>query len=252
MGYDVRKVGRHEGVNCDLLIQTGFASSVALRSQIEARKPYIIMEAPFFRDSTIYGTLTASSWGYNGLAGGAWRPTPPDLPRPSPRLLDAVVEGSKELIIGQKPTDHSLRGTDHVDWILNKRLLLPEADFRPHPLMVPHGTLQPIADVLRSYRKVHIYTSTVGVDAMVAGCEVYADSDKALCGVANDTRTREAILHDLSWGQEDHANYDTLGPYIFSGYDEARVRAEAGKVERPRGRVDGQAISERYNRAIIC
>ena len=133
-GHEVKRIGRGEVVKgADLLIQTGFAGSRALKSMIDQRLPYIIMEAPFWRD--YYDVHASSSWGYNGLAGGAWAPSPPDEERPKPELKPMKAGTGPTIIIGQKPTDHSLRGSDHVKWILDVRSEVPEADFRPHPLM---------------------------------------------------------------------------------------------------------------------
>ena len=249
MGHSVESIDRNQDADCDLLIQTGFAGTRALLSQIDKLKPYIIMEAPFFREG---GALaTHSSWGYNGLQGGAYRPTPPEETRWHPTPRELPEEATKDLIVGQKPTDHSLRGSDHVEWILSKRLLLPEADFRPHPLMEPSNTMVSIESALRLYRRVFIYTSTVGVDALLAGCEVHASNGCSLVGVEGDERTREEILHDLSWGQASHLRYNELGEHILRGYGEARENARRGLFERPRGKIDGAAICEQYYRCIV-
>ena len=243
-GHPVQRIGRHEAPqNADLLIQTGFAPSNALKGQIDANMPYLIMEASPFRELDVH---THSSWGYNGLANGAYRPQAPDQPRWHPTLQELPEDASGTLIIGQKPTDHSLRGTDHVQWILDAKVHHPTADFRPHPLMVVHGTLRPIGEVLREYKHVITFTSTVGVDAMVAGCQVHAKHHGSF---AYDIDSRERRAHDLSWVHSSHSEFYDLIPHILSGYDEARSRAECGDIERPRGRVDGQAICERYYRA---
>ena len=228
----------------DLVVQTGFAPSNALRHAVDARIPYLIAEAPFWRD--FYDVHTASSWGYNGLAGGAHAHRAPEEPRPAPKLLPMRKNASGTLIIGQKPTDHSLRGSDHVGWILGVKSEIPEADFRPHPLMVPHGTLEPLAEVLGDYGRIITYTSTVGAEALVAGCEVRADHR---CSLAYGVTDREAWHHELSWRQAPHNRFSELGVHILSGYEEAKARAEAGLVETPREKVDGKAICERYYRS---
>ena len=222
-GHQVEKVGRNEVVKgADLYVQTGFARSAALMSQIDAGLPYIIMEAPFWRD--FYYVHGVSSWGYNGLAGGAWVPDPPDKERDKPDLLPVKTGTGPTIVIGQKPTDHSLRGSDHVKWLMDVRSELPEADFRPHPLMVPPGTLEDISTVLERYHKVVCYTSTVGADALLAGCEVRADHPAC---IARGVTDREQWLHDL-------------------GYDEARERARLGGMEIPRPKVDGKSVEKAY------
>ena len=244
-GNSVVYRGRGEGIgNADLMIQTGFGSSSALMSAIDTKTPYIIMEAPVFRSDDL---MTYASWGYNGLMGGAWRPDAPTEEREKPILMPE--HGGGQLIIGQKPTDHSLRGTDHVDWIVKKRLALPEADFRPHPLMVGKGTMAPIEEALRDYGEVFTYSSTVGTDAVVAGCKAFADSEHS--PLRSYTGDREAYIHDLSWWQAHHTEYHRLVPHILSGYDEARARMAEGHCELPRGRVDGQAITRQYYKRVV-
>lgn len=242
----VEIISRADHADADLLIQTGFAPSRALMSQIESQKPYIIMEAPFWRD--FYDVYEASSWGYNGLAGGAWAPDAPTALRPAPDLQPMKEDDGTILIVGQKPTDHSLRGEDHVRWLLETRNSLPQADFRPHPLMVPPDTLEPICEVLPRYSKVVTFTSTVGAEALVEGCHVRADHRCNLAfGV--DEASRPEWHHLLSWRQSTHSGLHEIVPYILGGYEEARALAESGTYEIPRGRIDGKAICERYYRA---
>jgi len=245
-GHKIVRVPRGESLpDVDLVVQTGFAKSPALMGAIDKGIPYIIMEAPFWRD--FYDLMDASSWGYNGLAGGAWTPPPPSDERPKPDLKP-MKDSGKTLIIGQKPTDHSLRGSDHVEWILHTRASLPEADFRPHPLMVPERTLEPIRDAPVPYRRVVTYTSTVGAEALVEGCEVRADHRSSLVsGVTN----REQWHHELSWRQAPNSRLHQLVPYILSGYEEARGRIREGQCEIPREKVDGPAICKRYYKLIV-
>jgi hypothetical protein len=247
-GHSINTIGRGTPVpaHTDLYVQSGFAGSTALLSAIEQRIPYIIMEAPVFRS---FDLETHSSWGYNGLQGGAWRPPTPSGSRDKPEL-QPLKDGGKQLIIGQKPTDHSLRGTDHVNWITEKRLLLPEADFRPHPLMVPPDYQETIEVALSRYGEVFTYSSTVGVDAVVAGCKAHADSERSL--LRHYRGDRSEFLHELSWYGAAHSEYRELVPYILSGYDEAAGLMADGHCERPRGQVDGAQITRRYHKSIIC
>lgn len=227
----------------DLLIQTGFAGSNALREQIDSWRPYIVMEAPFWRD--YYDVHEASSWGYNGLAGGAWVPEAPDEERHRPPLEPMKSGTGPTIIIGQKPTDHSLRGDNHVEWIRSVKAEIPSADFRPHPLMVPHGSLEPISEVLKRYRTVVTYTSTVGCEALVQGCEVRADHR---CNLAYgvDPEWRDEWHRGLSWRQSTHDTFGELVPYMLSGYDEARERAQVGVFEHPREKIRDLAQEMAY------
>lgn len=243
-GHTVTVIERGEVVKgADLFIQTGFAASNALRSQIDQRLPYLIMEAPFWRD--YYDVHASSSWGYNGLAGGAFAPSPPDEERPKPELKPMKAGTGPTIIIGQKPTDHSLRGSDHVQWIIDTRNQIPEAAFRPHPLMVPPDTLEPIEAIFERYDRVVTYTSTVGCEALVAGCKVRADHRYNLAwGVGEGCR--ESWHHDLSWRQSTHDRMSEIVPHILSGYDEARERAATGLIEYPRNKVRNTAIDAAY------
>lgn len=245
-GYATTTLDRNTPLRgSDLVIQTGFNRTPPLMDAIERGIPYIIMEEPIFRG--FYDSSKASSWGYNGLAGGAWRPTPPWKERPKPNLEPWKTEGGT-LIIGQKPNDHSLRGSDHVKWLIDRFCELPEADFRPHPLMVPLGTLQPLQEVLRGYRDVVIYNSTAGVEALISGSKVRADGHGHL--LPADQSDRDNWLHQLSYAQGAHCEFGNMLQYILSGYEEARARANSGDIEVPRRKIDGPSVCERYYQTI--
>ena len=246
-GYEVEWTTRDFVVpDTELTIQTCFAPSVALKWAIEQKVPFLIMEAPHFR--SFYDKNVSASWGYNGLAGGAWRTAPPKEERPKPELLPMKTEG-KTLIIGQKPTDLSLRHTDHTQWILDRFEEFPEADFRPHPLMVwPRDMLPPIEEVLKDYKKVITFNSLVGIDATIAGCEVRVDGP---CSLApKEGVSREEWIHDLSWAQANYDDFDALVDNILDGYEEAKDRIQSGICEIARLRPDVQAIQQRYYREI--
>ena len=245
-GHSIEHIDRSSGIKAgaDLYVQSGFASSPALLSAIDQGIPYIIMEAPVFR---CYDLMTHSSWGYGGLQGGAWHPPSPEGERPKPELKP--LHGGGKLIIGQKPTDHSLRGSDHVKWIVEKRASLPEADFRPHPLMVLEDSQETISVALQRYGEVFTYSSAVGVDAVVAGCKAYADSEHSL--LRHLQGTREDFIHELSWWQAPHSDYSSLTGHILSGYEEALHRAQIGDIEIPRGKIDGQVIQRKYDRLVL-
>jgi len=197
----------------DLVVQTGFNRSTALEGALDRGIPFLVMEEPPFR------TLQAgwASFGYNGLAGGAYRPKAPEEPRPTPDIAPLKTSGAT-LIIGQKPTDLSLRGSDHVEWLEDKLLEYPGADIRHHPLCVAERTT--IEEGLRDVKKVIVYTSTVAVDAAVAGCEVVIEGSGCWWRAIG---TREEECHELSWAAFTHAELATqrVARYILSGYEEA-------------------------------
>lgn len=266
--HSVVEAKRDERVpNSDLVIQTGFARSVALTDAIERRIPYLIMETPVFRGQT--SIMDHSSFTYNGLAGGGTRATPLEATRPSPTVRqpknvdNEYVWGDEEypqgrpgktLIIGQKPTDHSLRGHDHVKWILQKFDEYPDADFRHHPLMVDENSQEPLKAVLPKYDTVITFNSTAGIDALIQGCNVVAEHEGSevydMEGASYYTRMER--IHELSYAQFSHSelNEPSVAEYILSGYDVARYLAADGHVEHPREKVDGSLVCKRYYTAL--
>ncbi len=229
----------------DLVIQTGFNSTTAITSAIESRIPYMIMEATSFRD--FYDKLDASTFTYNGLQAGGTRPNVPSEVRPHPELLEMHTDGPT-MIIGQKTNDHSLRGTDHVEWVLEKFREYPDATLRHNPIMVPKGSLGHIADALADYGRTVSYTSTASVDSVFAGCKTICEHPANEAYGMNFSPDREEWAHKISWHNFKHEELedDDIAAWILTGYDEARANAEAGKVEIPRKKMDGKALFERY------
>ena len=228
--------------DADLVVQTGFGASAALEGAIDRGVSYLIMEAPPFRTEQPWEHW--SSFGYNGLAGGAYRPRAPDEVREHPRVLPLKTEG-KPLIIGQKPTDHSLRGSDHVGWLLRKGVEYPNASIRHHPLMVDAQTT--IERGLEDVRKVIVYTSTVAVAAAIAGCEVVVEGPGCWW---RSIGSREEECHELAWASFSHkelASNRKAVRHVLSGYEAARAHTP----EVPRGKVDGKAICEQYYKYLL-
>lgn len=250
-GYDVTYIGRPESVEgYDLLIQTAFVGSYALKDAIERRIPYIIMESPLWRgDSEAEREdLECShvSYCYNGLVGGGYHPDPLDEPRPHPELQPMKTEGDT-IIFGQKPSDHSLRSSDHVTWVAEKMKEYPDADFRHHPVMTTERFhREDIGDALKRCHRAITYSSTVGVEALIAGC--ISEPDFPGSAAAGGMADREAWIHKLSYWNFDMTEF--LDPqivnYIMSGYDEALALAEAGEVEHPRAKVNRIDVMQEY------
>ena len=247
LGHDVTYHDRATSVNSDLVVQTAFHASNCLRDAIDRQVPYLIMEAGPFRSLTKLENV--SSWGYNGLAGGAWRPPVPEEARSCPVVEPMKTEGGI-LIMGQVPTDHSLRGTDHVAWLAAKFAEYPEAQYRGHPRMEPGQAS--LASALEEALQVITYTSTSAVEAAVAGCEVKVEGPGSWWS-PYDGESREETIHRLSWYVFTHDEYTRTAPtaWIISGYEEAKARMEAGQREIPREKVNGQAISAGYHQLAI-
>jgi len=246
-GYDVEWTTRDVVVpDTELTIQTCFAPSVALVDAIERKIPFLVMEAPYFR--SFYDKNHSAAWGYNGLAGGSWRTPTPAEERPKPELQPLKTEG-KTLIIGQKPTDLSLRGSDHTQWLVDRFEEFPDADFRPHPLMVwPRHCMPSIEDALEGVHKVITWNSTAGVDAAIAGCEVRVDGPCSLAPKNGENRVD--WLHSLSWAQANYTDFHSLVDNIMDGYEEAKERIESGECELAQVRARGRAIQQDYYRKI--
>ena len=250
-GHDLDFIPRSAGVSdYDLLIQTAFVGSTALFDAVEQRIPYIIMEAPLWRGYS-EGEREVSECGtvcycYNGLVGGGFHVEPLDEDRPHPELQPMKTEGDT-IIFGQKPSDHSLRSSDHVAWVEEKMKAYPDAELRHHPLMTTERfQREHIGDALERCHRAITYSSTVGAEALIAGCISEPDfpGSPAVGGMAD----REAWIHKLSywnWGMSELESPEAAN-YILSGYDEARALAEDGKVEIPRTKVDRAAVMHQY------
>ena len=238
-GHKIVRVDRSQVVkDADLVIQTGFNGTSALRDAIERGIPYIIAELSPFR--TMHDEKVHVSWGYGGLAGGAWRPEP-DEERETPRKAPRKETGDT-LIIGQVPNDHSLRGSDHTEWLLRKREEYPEGRIRHHPkLVTPQDTIE---DALSNIKRVITFTSTVAVDARYAGCEVGIEGPGGW-GILNDQQLAWSVF-----SVDEYASPQT-SHYLRKGYEQALDRAQAGLQEHPRNKVDGRALCEQYYQRLL-
>jgi len=228
----------------DLLVQAGFHATLPLREQLEQRRPFLIIEEPLWRPNPEFSQV-AASFGYNGLTGGDWHPPSPEHERPHPLLMPMKGMGDGACVVfGQKPNDHSLRGSDHVAWLKAKLAAFPEAEFRHHPLMCAH-TQEPLDDVLDRSSVAITYSSTVGAEALIAGC---VSNPNCRQSTAYNVTDREQWIHDLSWHNFTLEEFATpkVAKYILSGFQEAWARCQNDNVERPRGRVNKQEIMMRY------
>ncbi len=217
----------------DLILQTGFQASAALRYAIAEGLPYIIAEGPAFRHLPGIDVDTWISWGYGGLMGGAWHP-----PRDGQELwvprLGAQRTSGRQIIFCQKPNDHSIRGTvtSHIAWLEKQLDDYPNAEVRPHPLMW-EGELEPITTVMDECHHAITYTSTAGVEALIEGAVSHPDHWGS---PAYNVTDRREWLQDLVWQNFSNENMRRAfaGKYILSGFEEARERARQGKQEHPR------------------
>lgn len=233
----VRVIARGEKLpSCaDMFVQVGFAKTTPLIASIIEGIPYLILEEPSFRG--FYEN--AATFTYNGLQAGGTRPRVPDRPRPHPDLLSITPNtNGKTLILGQKPNDHSLRGSDHIQWIKDKMKEYPDAGFRPHPLMVPKESLDPLSDVLSDCGRTISYTSTAAVDSLFAGCRTICEHPAS---EAYEVKDRQEWAHRLSWYNLRHAELaqPQFALWVLEGYPEAKENAQNGIQEHPRDKLTG-------------
>ncbi len=106
---------------------------------------------------------------------------------------------------------------------------------------------EPLSSVLDRCRRAITYTSTVGAEALIAGCISNPEGEGSVAfGI--DRWSRAQWLHDLSWKQFRHEEYKdkNIAGWIMSGYDEARERAKDGLLEHPREKLDRNIDCLRY------
>ena len=230
--YTSREVPARPGT--DLILQTGFAPTVALKDALDRGLPYLMGECPVFRHLPGINYNNWVSFTYGGLMGGGYHPPAPDEEVWHPELKPLKTSGPT-IIFAQKPNDRSLRNINHHAWLNEKLAQYPDAEFRPHPIMRPGGLedIEPIARVMKRCYRAITFNSTAGGEALLEGCISKPEHPGS---TAYDVTDREAWLHEVSWwGRpvEDMAT-QRMGVYILSGFEQARERALAGNQEIPR------------------
>ena len=259
MGHKVTYGPRDRPVppGTDLVIQTAFAATGALRSAIEHKIPYVISEAPVWRPGNRdHWETTHVSWAFNGLLGGGLRLEPPQVERTHPILMPMRLTMGKgpTYIIGQKPNDHSLpAGHDHVEWIKKEMYKYPDATLRHHPHMHRDPQQQEhLADLLDRAGFLITFSSTVGADALIFGCPGVARCETSAAyniGLPGYD-TREAWAHRWSWQTgtfEEVADPGTgLLDHLLDNYDYAADTASLGKVQIPRDKLDSLPMMHKY------
>lgn len=253
LGHTVVYTRRSDSVGAaDLVIQTGFAGTVALISAIDNGIPYIITEHPTWRGPSAMtreaAEITQISWTYNGLLGGGLHHKAGTTPRSHP-VLRPMKKTGDTIVYAQKPNDHSLRGSDHVAWLKKQLSWYPNSELRHHPIMLNRPDMQEeIGDAIARTLVAVTYSSTVGVEALIDGC-VSIPHHPGSPAFSVPNRDREAWIHELSyWNMTmQEATYGRMPRHIMNGYDEALEQAQVGLVEVPRERVDrGVTLREYY------
>jgi hypothetical protein len=235
-GCYVREMSRESPPyhNADLVLQTGFAPTPALKGALERKLPYLMGECPVFRHLP---GITYNNWvsfTYGGLMGGGYHPPAPNEEVWKPELKPRKTSGDT-IIFAQKPNDRSLRNQDHHEWLNEKLAEWPDAEFRPHPMMRPGGIkdLEPIADAMARCHRAITFNSTAGGEALLEGC---ISDPEHFGSTAYEVVDREAWLHEVSWWghkTEDMAS-KRVGEYILSGFEVAQDNARNDRQEIPR------------------
>lgn len=233
-----------------LFIQWGFKATRALMTCILRKIPYVIIDMGYFEPTR----AIRQSISINGLHGLSLPVDVLDLPpRPHPRIEQWRDGGEKVLVIGQLPGDAALRGENPDTWMHKQAVLAAEAfgkptHKRPHPKMLNpwEPAAVPIQEALDDTYVCVTYTSTVAVQAIVAGVSTVATHrGSPAYNMCSHTLAkirlpgRESWVHDLSYREYnllDAAELDAAAFYIERAYPAAAVQAKRGMLEIPRVR----------------
>jgi len=116
------------------------------------------------------------------------------------------------LVLGQKPGDSALNGTDHVQWLRDRFDEYDNVFYRPHPkngyefdaseVREQEGTLQEAFD---GARLVVCYNSTAGFAALLAGIPVICDPCAPYAELSGkrvaSMKKRAAFFNRVAYGQ---------------------------------------------------
>lgn len=186
----------------------GWRNEKLRNEQIAKGRHYLVMERGFFQDRFLHTSL-----GFDGLNGRACflnHSSHPSRWSPHSHLLKPWnPRGNYYLLIGQVPGDNSCNHVDINKWCAQVRA---DADmpvmFRPHPLVEESKTS--LAKDMAGAAAVITFSSTVGVDAMLAGKPVIAyDPMSMVYGIAGHDVSevsrvepdREQWAYDLAYTQ---------------------------------------------------
>lgn len=226
----------------NLYVQHGFKLNPGLRSAIESRIPFVILDHGYF-DPRI-DKFSISINGFHGLSMKVDEIE--GLPkRPRPLIQDWREPGEYVYVFGQLPGDRACRGQNMETWPTKTaqdaaEAFLRPAKVRPHPKMLSSWE-KPLAAVQSVWEECHVavtWTSTVAVQAVIAGVPVVAlhPANPAYDVAAHDFARmrmpgRSAWLHDLSYRQYGFDELDEAIAYIQLGYPKAAGLAAAGEYD---------------------
>ena len=181
-GESVRVVKGYEPTECDLAVFWGH-SRVKDRI-IQAVRHYLVMERWYYGPD--FQQISLGFDGLNGRANFLNQDSPPDRREKwGPELKPWSPEGDYYLVVGQVQADNSCNHVNMRAWYdakiedLRQRYDLPVV-FRPHPKALAqtvkgaHVSNNTLEVDLAGAKGVGTFSSTVGVDALIAGKPVLA------------------------------------------------------------------------------
>lgn len=189
-GINARVMTSDVPVDCDLAVM--WSHGPTWKNVIEARKKknkqYLVLDRGYMGDQEEYVSISLN--GLHGLSEfelGDGHDISDERSKEFTDLYKPWKPGKKYvLLIGQLAGDASLQGIDIRSWLGRKKRELKKAGhevvYRPHPRNPnPGGFGMPymvaeLDECLKGAKCVYTYSSTVGIDAMLAGKPVIAES----------------------------------------------------------------------------
>lgn len=206
LGHKVRIMNKDIIVDCDLAVMWGHSNSWrnVIADRRKRSRDYCVMERGYIGDR-----FEAASLSLNGQHGEAVNIIPLTGEESEgavdrtdqfknllmkPKKIDLKKAKKKNgpyvLLIGQMPTDASLNGLDIAHWLMQRAVEIDEAGYnvvyRPHPddprqnngifglpYTKPGASLEA---VMKKAVCIYTYSSNAGVDAVLAGLPVIAES----------------------------------------------------------------------------
>ncbi len=226
----------------DLYIQWGYRLTPALRTVVDQRKPFVIIDLGYFEDRN-----KCLSISFNGFHGLSMPPEQlPEASRPCPVLKPWRTRGQGDFVYvyGQLPGDRSMRGLDPEPLMFRmaqdaSAALGKPAKQRRHPKLsnnwqAAEKTLEKTFD--ETYAAV-TYTSTAAVASVCAGIPTVARhlacpaAPVAAEGYGIWTPYRGDWLHDLSYRNYRYREMRQAANYIRLLYPQALEAARAGDYD---------------------
>ncbi len=202
-GIKAKRVEGFVPTECDLAVFWGHS---AQKSPIMAQcEHYLVMERWYFGPD--FKQVSLGFDGLNGQANFLNENSPPDRwEKWGPELKPWNPEGEYSLVVGQVQKDNACNHVNMAAWYDEQIASLDgPVVFRPHPkdasYLVPSGahfSNNPLPVDLAGAKRVVTFSSTVGVDALIAGKPVTAADSISMVYVGID---REQWAHNLAYCQ---------------------------------------------------